>query len=205
MKNNLPKLDFLYFNPERTNENFINRMQLHYDKFEWDDRHFDDYMETCSYEELIYLMIYIHRDNYPREAFYPNISLCSNYQILKNYVNENGRTITETLSEYNFFMRKEVRNMITQYHSEEYSDEEVLETLWTGESYMQSMFIEFYNDVPIEIIEKALEGKEYKKIKYNDVIFYEMKDSALTNVEVTKNSIKININEDKATPYFGLW
>ncbi len=62
---NLPKLDFLYFNPEHTEENFFNARELYYAKVDWDERHFEDYTETCSFEELIYLMIYIHKEKYP--------------------------------------------------------------------------------------------------------------------------------------------
>ena len=55
---NLPKLDFLYFNLEHTEENYLNKRNLYYDKIEWDDRRFKSYAQKCSFEQLIYLVIY---------------------------------------------------------------------------------------------------------------------------------------------------
>jgi hypothetical protein len=48
--NNLPNLDFLYFNLERTEENYLTSTQVYYDTFNWDENHFDDYIRGCSFE-----------------------------------------------------------------------------------------------------------------------------------------------------------
>lgn len=203
--NNLPKLDFLYFNLEHTEENYLTSRQLYYDKIDWDDRHFDDYTKVCSFEELIFLMVYIYKDKYPRTAFTHTISLDSELHNLLTYTNKNERTIREDIYTYNNFMRNEVTAMEVQYHDEEYSDEEIIEKYWRSESYMQNLFLEFNKKVPIHIIEKALEGKEYTKTEKDDVLLYEVKDSPIASLEITKNSIKLSINEDKVILYVSIW
>lgn len=195
--NNLPKLDFLYFNLEHTEENYLSRKELYYDKVDWDERHFEDYAKTCSFEELVYLMIYTYKDKYARDKFESIISLDSKDQILQSYTSKKGRIITETkYNSYNF-SRTEVIGMISQYHSEQYSDEEINEKYWKSESYMQNLFLEFNQEVPIHIIDKALEGKEYTKTEKDNILLYEVKDSPIATLKVTKNSIKLNINEEK--------
>jgi hypothetical protein len=203
--NNLPKLDFLYFNLEHTEENYLNRKELYYDKVDWDERHFEDYAETCSFEELIYLMIYIYKDIYPRDKFESIISLDSKDQILQSYTNKKGRIITETKYDSYNFSRTEVIGMISQYHSEQYSDDEFMEKYWRGEYYMQNLFLEFNKEIPIQIINKALEEKEYTKTERDNILLYEVKDSPIASLEVTKNSIKLNINEDKVILYVSIW
>jgi len=203
--NNLPKLDFLYFNLEHTEENYLNRKELYYDKVDWDERHFEDYAETCSFEELIYLMIYIYKDIYPRDKFESIISLDSKDQILQSYTNKKGRIITETKYDSYNFSRTEVIGMISQYHSEQYSDDEFMEKYWRGEYYMKNLFLEFNKEIPIQIINKALEEKEYTKTERDNILLYEVKDSPIASLEVTKNSIKLNINEDKVILYVSIW
>jgi len=203
--NNLPKLDFLYFNLEETEENYLNRTELYYSKFDWEERRFENYAETCSFEELIYLMIYIYTDKYPRENFYRTISLDSDSQSLLSYTNKKGRIINENKSNYKNFIRKEVIGMITQFHNEDYSDDEFIKKYWRGEYYMQNLFLEFNQKIPFKIIDKALEGKEYTKTERDDILLYEVKDSPIASLEVTKNSIKLNINEDKVILYVSVW
>lgn len=203
--NNLPKLDFLYFNLEHTEENYLSRKELYYDKVDWDERHFEDYAKTCSFEELVYLMIYTYKDKYARDKFESIISLDSKDQILQSYTNKKGRLITETkYNSYNF-SRTEVIGMISQYHSEQYSDEEINEKYWKSEYYMQNLFLEFNQEVPFHIIDKALEGKEYTKTEKDNILLYEVKDSPIASLEVTKNSIKLIINEDKVILYVSIW
>lgn len=202
---NLPKLDFLYFNLEHTEENYLNRTELYYSKFDWEERRFEKYTETCSFEELIYLMIYIHKDKYPRDKFESVISLDSKAQNLVSYTNKNGRLINEDrFVSYNF-LRKDIIGMNAQYHSEEYPDEEIIEKHWRSEYFMQNLFLKFNQEVPIHIIDKSLEGKEYTKIEKDNVLFYEVKDSPIASLEVTKNSIKLNINEDKVIFYVSIY
>lgn len=202
---NLPKLDFLYFNLELTEENYLNSKELYYSKFEWDDRRFKSYAQKCSFEELIYLMIYIYKDKYARDKFESIISLDSKDQILQSYIDKKGRIITETKYDSYNFSRTEVIGMISQYHSEQYSDEEIIEKYWKSEYYMQNLFLEFNKEVPIHIIDKALEGKEYTKTEKDGVLLYEVKDSPIASLEVTKNSIKLNINEEKVILYVMIW
>ncbi|GAA3773742.1 hypothetical protein [Flavobacterium ginsengiterrae] len=203
--NNLPKLDFLYFNLELTEENYLNRRSLYYDAVDWDERHFEDYVETCSFEELIFLMIYIYIDKYPRDKFYRTISLDSDDYNLLSSINGNGRIISEDRSIYYNFFRKEVIGMTTQFHNEEYSDDEFMERYWRSEYYMQNLFLEFNREIPLEIIDEALEGKEYTKTEKNDLLVYEVDDSPIASLEITKNSIKLNINEDKIIRYVSVW
>lgn len=202
---NLPNLDFLYFNPEITEENYSDKREIYYDKVGWDERHFENYAETCSFEELIYLMIYIYKDRYPREKFHSTISVDSQCQNLLSYNNKNGRAISENKYIFSDFFRKDVIGMNVQYHNEEYSDEEIIEKYWMGEYHIQNLFLEFNQEVSINIIDKALEGKEYTKTKKNNVLFYEVKDSSIASLEVTKNSIKLNINEDKVILYVSIY
>lgn len=203
--NNLPKLDFLYFNLERTEENFLTTRQLYYDKFDWDENHFDDYIRGCSLAELVYLMIYIHKDKYPRSVFHFAISLDSKQENLLSYISENKRTISENKFSYDKFLREDVIAMSTQHREEEYSDEESIEKYWRGESFMQNLFLEFNKEVQTHIIDKALEGKEYTKTEKDNVLLYEVLDSPIASLEVTKNSIKLNINEDKVILYVSIW
>lgn len=203
--NNLPKLDFLYFNPELTEENYMDKREIYYDKVGWDERRFEDYAETCSFEELIYLMIYIYKDKYPREKFYGIISLDSEDQNLTSYTNKKGRVISENKYIFSNFFREEVIGMTTQFHNEEYPDEETIEKYWSSEYYMQHLFLEFNKEVPIHIIDKALEGKKYTKTEKDDILLYEVKDSPIASLEITKNSIKLNINEDKVIFYISVW
>lgn len=202
---NLPKLDFLYFNLERTEENYLTSRQLYYDKFDWDENHFDDYIRGCSFEELIYVMIYIYKNKFPRSVFHFAISLDSKKENLLSYVSKNKRTISENKFFYDKFLRKDVIAMSTQHHEEEYSDEESIEKYWKGESYMRNLFLEFNQEVPIHIIDKALEGKEYTKTEKDEVLIYEVKDSPIASLEVTKNAIKLNINEDKVIFYISIY
>ncbi|MBE8725794.1 hypothetical protein [Flavobacterium hungaricum] len=203
--NNLPKLDFLYFNLEFTDENYFKRKELYYAQTDWDERHFEDYVETCSFEELIYLMVYTYKDKYPRDKFYHTISLDSDDKILLSYTNENGRLVTEDKSIYNNFFRKEVIGMVTQFYSEQYTDEEMLEKFWSSEYYMQNLFLEFDKEIPFEIIDKALAGKEYTKTQKEKILIYEIKDSPIASLEITKKSVKLNINEDKVIIYMPLY
>ncbi|WP_337966798.1 hypothetical protein [uncultured Flavobacterium sp.] len=202
---NLPKLDFLYFNLEHTEENYLNNKELYYSKFEWDDRRFKSYAQKCSFEELIYLMIYIYKDKYPRSIFDSAISLDYERQNLLSHTNKKGRAISENKYLFNNFLRKEVTGMISQFHSEEYTEDEIIEKYWRGEFYMQNLFLEFNQEVPIHIIDKALEGKEYIKTEKDGVLLYEVKDSPIASLEITKNSIKLNINEDKVIFYVSVW
>lgn len=202
---NLPKLDFLYFNPELTEENYSNKREIYYDKVDWDERHFEDYAETCSFEELIYLMIYIYKDKYPRETFPSTISVDSQSQNLLSYNNENGRAISENKYVFNDFFRKDVIGMNVQYHSEQYSDEEIIEKYWMSEYHMQNLFLEFSKEIPIHIIDRALEGKQYTKTEKDNILLYQVKDSPIASLEITKNSIKLNINEDKVIFYVSIW
>jgi hypothetical protein len=203
--NNLPKLDFLYFNLERTEENYLTSRQLYYDKFDLDENHFDDYIRGCSLEELVYLMIYIYKDKYPRSVFHFAISLNSKQENLLSYISENKRTISENKFSHDKFLREDVIAMSTQHHDEEYSDEESIEKYWRGESYMQNLFLEFNQEVPIHIIDKALEGKEYTKTEKDNILLYELKESPIASLEVNKNSIKLNINEDKVIFYVSIY
>ena len=202
---NLPKLDFLYFNLERTEENYLTSRQLYYDKFDLDENHFDDYIRGCSLEELVYLMIYIYKDKYPRSVFHFAISLDSKQENLLSHISENKRTIRENKFSHDKFLREDVIAMSTQHHDEEYSDEESIEKYWRGESYMQNLFLEFNQEVPIHIIDKALEGKEYTKTEKDNILLYEVKDSPIASLEVNKNSIKLNINEEKVILYVMIW
>ncbi|WP_343697109.1 hypothetical protein [Flavobacterium sp.] len=202
---NLPKLDFLYFNLEHTEENDLKSRQLYYDKFDWDENNFDNYIKKCSLEELIYLMINIYKDKYPRSIFHFAISLDANEQNLHSYIDKNRRTIRENQFLYNNFLRKDVLSMKTRHHEEEYSDEESIEKYWRGESYMQNLFLEFNKEIPLKIIDKALGGKEYAKTEKDDTLLYEVKDSPIASLEVAKNSIKLNINEDKVINYVSIW
>jgi len=202
---NLPKLDFLYFNLERTEENYLTSRQLYYDKFDLDENHFDDYIRGCSLEELVYLMIYIYKDKYPRSVFHFAISLDSKQENLLSHISENKRTIRENKFSHDKFLREDVIAMSTQHHDEEYSDEESIEKYWRGESYMQNLFLEFNQEVPIHIIDKALEGKEYTKTEKDNILLYEVKDSPIASLEVNKNSIKLNINEDKVIFYISIY
>lgn len=197
----LPKLDFLYFDFDYTEEIYFNRRNLYYDKFYNDEEHFDNYSKTCSFEELIYLMIYIYKDKYPRTRFTHTISLDAESKNLHSYTNRKERFVSEDLYIFSNFMRNEVSAMEIQYHNEEYSDNEFIEKYWRGESFMQNLFLEFNKEVPIHIIDKALEGKEYTKVEKDDVLLYEVKDSPIASLAVTKNSIKLNINEDKIILY----
>jgi hypothetical protein len=70
---------------------------------------------------------------------------------------------------------------------------------------MQNLFLEFNQEVPIHVIDKALEGKEYTKTEKDGVLLYEAKDSPIASLEITKNSIKLNINEDKVILYVMIW
>jgi hypothetical protein len=70
---------------------------------------------------------------------------------------------------------------------------------------MQNLFLEFNKKVPTHIIDKALEGKEYTKIGKDNILLYEVKDSPIASLEITKNSIKLNINEDKVIFYISVW
>ena len=203
--NNLPKLDFLYFNLERTEENYLTSRQLYYDKFDLDENHFDDYIRGCSLEELVYLMIYIYKDKYPRSVFHFAISLDSKQENLLSYISENKRTISENKFSHDKFLREDVIAMSTQHHDEEYSDEESIEKYWRGESYMQNLFLEFNQEVPIHIIDKALEGKEYTKTEKDNILLYELKESPIASLEVNKNSIKLNINEEKVIFYISIY
>lgn len=205
MINNLPKLDFLYFNLEETEENYLNRTELYYSKFDCDERYFENYAENCSFEELIFLMIYIYKDKYPRENFYRTISLDSDDYNILSYTNDNGRIISENKSIYNNFLRKEVIGMTTQFHNEEYSDDEFIEKYWRSEYYMQNLFLEFNREIPLETVEKALEGKYYTKTEKNELLIYQVKDSSIASLEITKNGIKLNINEDKVILYVSVW
>ncbi len=202
---NLPKLDFLYFNLERTEENYLTSTQLYYDKFDWDENHFDDYIRGCSLEELVYLTIYIYKDKYPRSVLHFAISLDSKQENLLSYISENKRTISENKFSYDKFLREDVIAMSTQHHEEEYSDEESIEKYWRGESYMQNLFLEFNQEVSTHIIDKALKGKEYTKTEKDNILLYEVKDSPIASLEITKNSIKLNINEDKVIFYVSVW
>jgi len=204
MINNLPKLDFLYINLEHTEDNYFNRVKLYYDKVDWDERHFEDYAERCSFEELIFLMIYIYKDKYPRSEFEYIISLDAKEEILLYDTNKNGRVITENKFIYSNFLRKEVIGMNTQYHNEQYTDDEIIEKYWKGEYHMQNLFLEFNKEVPIHIIDKGLEGKEYTITEKDDVLVYEVKDSPIASLEVSKNSIKLNINEEKVIWYVSI-
>ncbi|WP_345145463.1 hypothetical protein [Flavobacterium ginsengiterrae] len=205
MINNLPKLDFLYFNLELTEENYSNRRELYYAETDWDERHFEEYVESCSFEELIFLMIYIYRDQYPRDKFESTISLNSEKLNLLSYTNKIGRAITEDKYISSNFLRKNVITMYAQYHNEQYTDKELLEKHWTGEYHMQNLFLEFDSEIPMKIVDKALEGKEYTKIQEEDLLVYEVKDSPIASLEITKNSIKLNINEDKVIVYISLY
>ncbi|WP_072962509.1 hypothetical protein [Flavobacterium aquidurense] len=205
MMTNLPKLDFLYFNLEHTEENYLNKRNLYYNKVDWDERHFEDYVKVCSFEELIFLMIYIYKDKYPRSIFDSAISLDYEKQNLLSHTNKKGRGISENKYIFNNFLRKDVTGMISQFHSEEYTEDEIIEKYWRGESYMQNLFLEFNKEVPIHIIDKALEGKEYTKTEKDGVLLYEVKDSPIASLEVTKNSIKLNINEEKVILYVMIW
>lgn len=202
---NLPKLDFLYFNLDQTEENYINKKELYYAKVDWDERHFEDYTEHCSFEELIYLFIYIYKDKYPRDKFDSTISVDWENQNLLSYTNKKGRVITEKIYIYNNFLRKDIIGMISQYHSEQYNDDENIERHWTGEYYLQNFFLESNQEIPINIIDKALEGKEYTKTEKDDILLYEVIDSPIASLEVTKTSIKLNINEDKVILYVSIW
>lgn len=202
---NLPKLDFLYFNLERTEENYLTSTQLYYDKFDWDENHFDDYIRGCSLEELVYLMIYIYKDKYPRNIFHFAISLDSKQENLLSYISKNKRTINENKYSYDKLLREDVIAMSTQHHEEEYSDEESIEKYWRGESYMQHLYLEFNKEVPIHIIEKALEGKEYTKTERDHILLYELENSPIASLEITKTSIKLNINEDRVILYVSIW
>jgi hypothetical protein len=202
---NLPKLDFLYFNLESTEKNYLNRRELYYDKVDWDERHFEDYILTCSFEELLYLVIYIYKDKYPREKFDSTISVDWEDQNLISYINTKERIITENKYIFSNFFRNDVISMNSQYHSEEYTDDEIIEKYWRNESYMQNLFLGFNKEIPIQIIDKALEGKEYTKTERDDILLYEVKDSPIATLEVTKNSIKLNINEDKVILYVSVW
>lgn len=201
----LPKLDFLYFDFDYTEEIYFNRKNLYYDKFYNDEEHFDNYCKTCSFEELIYLMIYIYKDKYSRTRFTYNISLDSELHNLLTYTNKDKRTVSEDIFTYSNFKRNEVSAMEVQYHSEQYSDDEFIEKYCRSESYMQNLFLEFNKEVPIHIIDKALEGKEYTKTEKDGVLLYEVKDSPIASLEVTKNSIKLNINEEKIILYVMIW
>jgi hypothetical protein len=203
--NNLPKLDFLYFNPELTVENYMDKREIYYNIVGWDERHFDDYTKACSFDEVIYLMVYIHKDKYPRTRFTRAISLDSELHNLLTCTNKNGRIISENIYVYNNFTRKEVTAMEVQFHNEEYSDEETIEKYWSSEYYIQNLLLEFNKEVPIHIIDKALEGKKYIKTEKDEVLFYEVKDSPIASLEVTKNSIKLNINEDKVILYVPIY
>lgn len=202
---NLPKLDFLYFNLEHTEENYLDRKELYYDKVDWDERHFEDYAKTCSFEELVYLMIYIYKEKYPRDKFESIISLDSKDQILRSYTDKKGRIITDKKYDFYNFLRKEVIGMISQFHIEEYTDEEIIEKYWRSEGYMQHLYLEFNKEVPIHIIEKALEGKEYTKTERNHILLYELENSPIASLEITKTSIKLNINEDRVILYVSIW
>lgn len=202
---NLLKLDFLYFNLEQTEYNFCNKRELYNNIVDWDERHFEDYAENCSFAELIYLMIYIYKDKYPRNIFPSAISVDYEKQNLLSYTNKKGRAISENKYIFNNFLRKDVIGMISQFHSEQYPDEEIVEKYWMSEYYMQNLFLEFNQEIPINIIDKALEGKEYTKVKKEGAFLYEVNDSPIASLEVTKNSIKLNINEDKVILYVSIW
>lgn len=203
--NTLPKLDFLYFNLELTEENYLNRTELYYNKVEWDDRRFKEYLKACSTDELIYLLIYIYRDKYPREEFDSAISVDTNSKNLLSYNNIEGRSISENKHFFTNFSRKDIISMNSQYHNEKYTDDEIMEKHWRGEFYMQNLFLEFNKEVPIDIIDKALGEKEYIKIKKDDLLVYEVNDSPIASLEITKNSIKLNVNEDKVIRYVSIW
>ncbi|MFD1604153.1 hypothetical protein ACFSJW_08390 [Flavobacterium artemisiae] len=204
--NNLPKLDFLYFNLEFTDENYFNRKELYYAQTDWDERHFEDYVETCSFEELIYLMVYIYKDKYPRDKFYRTISLDSNDENILSYINEKGRLINENKYVYYNFFRKEVIGMTTQFHIEQFmSDEEIIENYWNSEYYIQNLSLEFDREIPLAIVDKAFEGKEYTKTQKENLLIYEIKDSPIASLEITRNSIKLNTNEDKVIIYMPLY
>lgn len=201
----LPKLDFLYFNLEQTKENFINCRELYNNIVDWDEINFNNYAKSCSFEELIYLMIYIYKDKYPRNIFDSAISVDFEKQNLMAYSSNNGRIISENKYIFNNFLRKDVTGMISQFHSEQYPDEEIIEKYWDSEFYIQNLFLEFNKDAPIHVIDLVLEGKEYTKTEKDHVLVYEVKDSPIASLEVTGNSIKLNVNEDKVVLYVSIY
>lgn len=95
--------------------------------------------------------------------------------------------------------------MEAQYHNEDYSDDEFMEKYWRSEYYMQNLFLEFNKEIPIHIIDKALEEKDYTKTEKENILIYEVKDSPIASLEVTKNSIKLNINEERVILYVSIW
>lgn len=201
---NLPKLDFLYFNLEETEENYINKNDIYWDAFEGDGYDFKNYIKSCTFNELIYIMLYIYIDKYPRGEFSRGISLDSNDEDLCDYVHKNGRQVTETVYKYFNFFRKDVLNMKVQCHIENYTNDEVIDRVWQDFFYLQNLFIQFTNPIPLDIVESVLKVKEYTKAINNNIIIYTVKDSPIATIEINENSIKLIVNEDKVINYVSI-
>ncbi len=148
----------------------------------WDDEYikFRNYVENASIEEVIWLIIYSYRDNFPRDYWTVVMSkgMISKYIIKKdNYDIIDGR----------HFIHKEISL---------YKDYEKTDLM--GFSYVFERIFHFNKDLPLKrIVEDAISEKEYVKKQMDNKTTYKLTDSPISSISITDNVFELKINKNK--------
>jgi hypothetical protein len=154
-------------------------------RFEDEEIIFGNFLTSCDFKELIEILVVSYAKKHPNflrivfelfETLERSDKLCTKY--IKPYRTDLIKAVDE------IFTGELVDDVLMEY-----------------EVYEKSIYFEFTENIPADIVEEALEGLTYEKYTEDTQIIYNVEKSPIATLTLNDNSFKIELNQDYVVQY----
>lgn len=183
-------LDFLYYQETQGLDWTDPNMEV-YDEQEWE---FDRKMKTIALKDVIKLIIEGYKEKYPQQKFFKTCFYDTKTGI------GNGKYPAH-LGQYDYYQpskkmaRKDIKHLIMHI-------DKGIKGIGNAR-YMKELELEFFEPQTFNtVVKKTLQGKDFSISYTSHSTVYKVKDSAISEIEITPLKFKLTTNPQKWIAYY---
>lgn len=154
-------------------------------KFENEELAFGNFLTSCKFKELIEILVLIYSKKHP------------NFLRIVFELFENHERLNQLQTMYIDHYRADLIKVVDEILTGELVDDLLMEY----EVYEKSIYFEFSEEVPVDVVEGALEGLTYEKYAEDTQIIYDVEKSPIATLTLNPKSFKIELNQDYVVQY----
>lgn len=184
-------LEFLYYQEKQGLDWTDPNMEL-YNEQEWE---FDKQMKIMNLKDVIKIIIEGYNEKYPQHKFFKTCFYDTKTGI------GNG-TYPDHLGQYDYYQpsskmaRKDIKHLIMHI-------DKGIKGVGNAR-YMKELELEFFEPQNFDIVVKiALKDKDFSTSHTSNSTIYKVKDSAISEIEITPLKFKLRTNPQKWIAYYG--
>jgi hypothetical protein len=163
-----------------------------YDEQEWE---FDEKMKTLNLKDVIKLIINGYKEKYPQHKFFAGCFYDTKTGI-------GNVTYPDHLGQYDYYQpsskmgRKDIKHLIMHI-------DKGIKGVGNAR-YMKELELEFFEPQNFDaIVKNTLKGKDFSISHTSNSTIYKVKDSAISEVEISSLQFKLRTNPQKWIAYYG--